>query len=182
MTGKGKVREGRPHFTGVTTYRDPQGRFEFRFPWGWEKSELDEDRDGLIVRPETDDDDTYFAVWISRLEIGVVADDLADLRAGFEDGLDQLGKLEIESSRDDTYGNIVKLERIFTFDDGGEVRKRRAWGMYADTWQMVVVYQGSSVEEFHYWLPMGNYCFATFNLPFALWFATDPTVKKPEGE
>lgn len=179
---KEKVRQGRPKFTGVTTYRDEQGRFEFRYPWDWERSELDDDRDGVIIRPEVDDDDTYFAVWISRLEMAVVADDLPDLRAGFDAGLERLGSLEIESTSDDAYGNVVKLERIFTFDDDGEVRKRRAWGMYADTWQMVVIYQGSSVGEFKYWLPMGNYCFGTFNLPFALWFATDPTVKTPGAE
>ena len=37
--------------------------------------------------------------------------------------------------------------------------------MYADTWQYLVAYQGATVEEFHYWLPMGNYCFTSFQLP-----------------
>ena len=49
--------------------------------------------------------------------------------------------------------------------------------MYADHWQYTVVYQGASVEEFAYWLPMGNYCFTAFQLPLALWFATDPAVR-----
>ena len=84
--------------------------------------------------------------------------------------------MSVEGSRDDTYNDIVKLERTLTFTDEGEVRKRRVWSMYADHWQFIVVYQGATVEEFHYWLPMGNYCFTSFQLPMALWFATDPAA------
>jgi hypothetical protein len=38
---------------------------------------------------------------------------------------------------------------------------------------IVIAYQGSSVEEYAYWLAMANYSYATFYLPEALWFATD---------
>ena len=40
----------------------------------------------------------------------------------------------------------------------------------------VVVFQGETPEEYHYWLPMGNYCFTSFQLPMALWYATDPAA------
>lgn len=171
-----KTRTGRPRFTGVTTYADEQGRYEFRHPWGWERSELEDDRDGVIVRPEADDESTYFAVWVTELALSVVAEDLPDLRDGLDDGLTQLADLQVEESSENTYNNIVKLERTITFTEDGVTRKRRLWALYADRWQYLVAYQGSTVDEYKYWLPMGNYCYTAFQLPQALWFATDPTV------
>lgn len=172
-------RPERPLFTGTTAYNDHLGRYEFRYPWDWIESELEDDRDGVMMRPVEADEDTYFAVWVSELEVQVVADDLPDLREGFEAGLAQLSDLETEKVDDQTYNNIVKLERTLTFAEDGAIRKRRVWVLYADRWQFLVVFQGSSVEEYHYWLPMGNYCFSTFQLPEALWFATDPSLLKP---
>lgn len=171
-----KVRTGRPQFVGLTTYTDEHGRFEFRHPAGWIRAELEE-YDGVIIRPEADEQSTYFAVGVTPLEISVVAADLPTLRSGFDDGLAQLADASIESGRDDTYNDIVKIERTFTFTEDGHTRKRRVWAMYADRWQYLVAFQGATVEEFHYWLPMGNYCFTAFNLPQALWFATDPALR-----
>ena len=171
-------RTGRPRFTGVTSFTDPQGRYEFRHPSDWFRADLDGDADGVMVGPERKDEATHFAVAVTDLRVGVVAEDLEVLRGGFDDGLAVLADLAVESVRDDTYNNIVKLERTFTFTDEGATRKRRMWSLYADHWQFTVVYQGSSVEEFGYWLPMGNYCFTAFQLPLALWFATDPVVSR----
>ncbi len=176
------MRTGLPLFSGVTTYRDEQGRFAFRHPSDWTCEELADDREGVISRPEPEDQDTYFAVWIAPLEMGVVAEDLEELRKGFDDGLAKLPGLTIESASENTYGNIVKLERQLTFTDGSAVRRRKVWGMYVDTWQLVVSYQGSTIEEYDYWLPMGNYCYATFELPEALWFATDPELRPTPPE
>jgi len=108
----------------------------------------------------------------------VKADDLPLLREGFEEGLTTLPDVSVSASSDNTYNDIVKLERTLTFTDGAATRKRRIWSLYADRWQFTVVYQGSTVEEFHYWLPMGNYSFTAFQLPMALWFATDPAVSQ----
>lgn len=173
-------RTGRPKFTGITTFSDDQGRYEFRHPSEWTRSTL-EDLDGVIVQPESDDPATYFAVWVTALEIGVVAEDVADLRSGLDDGLGQLANLRIETAAENTYNNIVKIDRTITFTEGGATRKRRTWALYADRWQYVVAFQGSTVEEFDYWLPMGNYCLTTFQLPQPLWFATDPTVQRPDN-
>lgn len=41
----------------------------------------------------------------------------------------------------------------------------------------MLVWQGSTVDEYDYWLPMGNYSYATFEIPEALWFATDRDLK-----
>lgn len=166
-------RPERPRFYGVRTYQDPQGRFSFRFPMGWNEFDLDEDRDGILVSPEEADPATFVAMWISELDTHVVAEDLEDLRSGTDDGIASLPDCEVVTSTDDLLGNLVKFERIYTFTENGIQRKRRTWIMYVDTWQMVFTWQGSSVEEYHYWLPMGNYAFATFNIPDTLWFATD---------
>jgi hypothetical protein len=81
--------------------------------------------------------------------------------------------MTIESSSEEALSNLIKFERIYTFRDGDVVRKRKSWLLYVDTWLMVVTYQGATEEEYAYWLPMGNYAFFRFELPHALWFATD---------
>jgi hypothetical protein len=163
----------RPRFYGIRTYQDAKGRFSFRYPSTWHQFELDDDRDGVMFSPEPDNPATFFAVWVAELHDHVVAEDADDLRAGVDDGLAGLPGCEIEVAKDDLLSNLVKFERIYTFREGDAVRKRRVWIMYVDTWQMVVVFQGASPEEYHYWLPMGNYGFAMFNIPEDLWFATD---------
>ena len=170
------TRTGRPRFTGVTSCTDPQGRFEFRHPSDWFRSSLDDDLDGVIAGPDVDDQATHFAVAVRDLGVPVTAHDLPLLREGFEEGITALPEVTVEATGDNTYNDIVKLERTLTFADEGEVRKRRVWSMYADHWQFIVLFQGATVEEYHYWLPMGNYCFTSFQLPMALWYATDPAA------
>jgi hypothetical protein len=170
-----------PYFTGISTYNDPQGRFKFRYPSDWVEDELDESLDGVNFRPMPDDLETYFAVAISKLDVSVEAADLPELRRGFDDGLTSLTALSVDAAKDDTYGNIVKFERKFTFDAASVMRKRWTWGLYADVWQIIAIFQGSTVAEYDYWLPMGNYCFNTFELPEYLWFATDPDMRPPRA-
>lgn len=174
----GTVRTGRPRFTGVTTYKDPLGRFSFRYPSDWNEFELADDREGVMYAPEVGESpQTYFAAWITKLDERVVAEDLPTLREGIDAGLGQLAGCEIETEKDDVLGNLVKLERVYRFDDEGTVRQRRVWTLYVDTWRIVLVWQGSTPDEYAYWLPMGNYAFATFDLPEALWFATDRDLR-----
>lgn len=173
-----KTRSGLPLFTGITTYRDPLGRFSFRHPSDWLRADLEEDREGVHVRPEQDDLSTYFAIWISSCDTHVTAGDLPELRRGFDDGMARLPGLNVEFASEDTLNNIVRVERLLTFTESGRSRrKRKTWALYVDTFQILVAYQGSTVREYDYWLPMGNYCFQTFELPHELWFATDPELQ-----
>lgn len=162
-----------PYFTSIHQYSDPLGRFSIRIPGDWTQFELTDEREGVMYSPQADEPTTYVAVWISQLSEHVVAEDLEVLAEGVAQGLSQLDNVKVETSTDDALSNLVRFERIYTFDDNGTTRKRRVWMMYVDTWTMVVVYQGETPDEFEYWLPMGNYSFATFNIPDALWFATD---------
>ncbi len=162
-----------PRFYGVRTYLDPQGRFFFRYPTGWYQFELADGREGVLFSPEAVNPQTWFSVWIRRLDAHVVAEDMDDLRVGVDEGLAQLPECRIESQAEEVLSNLIKFERIYTFREEGVIRKRKVWILYVDTWQMVVTWQGATEEEYKYWLPMGNYAFFTFNLPPELWFATD---------
>jgi hypothetical protein len=162
-----------PRFYGVRTYNDPLGRFTARSPTTWHQFELEDNREGVLFSPEAENPQTWFSVWISKLDAHVVAEDLEDLKAGVDEGLAQLPDLKIELSTEEPLSNLIKFERIYTFREGDKIRKRRMWILYVDTWQMVVTYQGENEEEYEYWLPMGNHSFHHFVIPEALWFATD---------
>lgn len=162
-----------PKFTGVTTYRDPQGRYSFRYPVDWHTFELADEREGVMVSPIADNPQTYFSVWISQLDYAVVAEDFDDLRAGIEEGLQQLADCHVHESHDDVMSNLIKFERLITFRDGDVVRERRFWVMYVDTLLFVVTLQGETEAEYAYWLAMANHSFSSFTLPQELWFATD---------
>ena len=162
-----------PRFTGVANYDDPKGRFRFRFPTDWNQYELEDDREGRLFAPDPSDLQTYFAVWVSELEQAVVAEDMEDLKAGVAEGLAQLPSSHVESESETVMGNLIKFERVLTFTQDGAVRKRKSWILYVDRWTIVLTWQGSSVEEYEYWLAMANYSFATFNVADELWFATD---------
>jgi len=162
-----------PYFTSLHQYRDKLGRFSIRIPGDWHEFELEDDREGVLFSPQDDAPTTYVAGWVSQLTEHVVAEDMPVLLEGVEEGLRQLDNIDVLESKDDTISNLVKFERIYEFDDAGIRRKRRVWMMYVDTWSMVVIYQGETPAEYDYWISMGNYSFGTFNIPEALWFATD---------
>ena len=162
-----------PRWYGIRTYIDPKGRFRFRYPTGWHEFQLADDRDGVMYSPHASDPETWFSVWITRLDEAVVAEDMPDLRAGVDAGLEQLADCQVESATERVLSNLVKFKRIYTFQDRGVVRKRKVWLLYVDQWLFVVTWQGETVEQYHYWLPMGNYSFMHLTLPPELWFATD---------
>lgn len=166
-----------PRFYGIDTYSDPQGRFRMRFPTTWQQSKLQHADgtalDGAMFLPDPDDPATSLSAWVSGLEHAVVAEDLEDLRQGVEEGLTRFPECRVESAADLVLSNLVKFERVFTYREDDTLRKRKFWMLYVDRWLIVVSYQGSSVEEYEYWLAMANYSYATFFLPEELWFATD---------
>ncbi|TDW79436.1 MULTISPECIES: hypothetical protein [Kribbella] len=169
----GQRRESPPRFRGVSIYQDPLGRFAFRYPSTWNTFELPDGQEGALFSPEASAPQTYLAAWANRLPESVVAEDLDLLSSGMAEGLARLNSCEVLESHDDAVGNLVRLERLYTFSDDDAVRQRRVWVVYVDTWQIVLVYQGESRQEYEYWSPMGNYSFATFNLAQDLWFSTE---------
>ncbi len=162
-----------PKFTGIDTYRDSLGRFQFRFPMDWHAHKLADKREGILYSPQDSNPQTWFAVWITDLKEQVVAEDLHVLRQGLDKGLADLKDCHVEVADDTVMENLIKFERIFTFREGQQTRKWRQWLLYVDRWLMVVTYQGESPEEYDYWYAMVNHSFLNFNIAEALWFAVD---------
>lgn len=164
-----------PRFSGVETYADRMGRFNFRFPTTWERFDI-EGREGALFAPNPQDMDTHIAAWVIELEHPVVAEDLETLHDGVAEGIAQLSDAQVEEANDNVYGNLVKFERVLTFRQGENRIKRKFWLHYVDKWLMSLTWQGSSPDEYEYWLAMANYSFATFNIPNELWFNVDPDL------
>jgi hypothetical protein len=181
-----------PKFTGIIIHRDPLGRFSVRYPTGWHTFDIREEaplgggadgpvlaREGIGFAPNPRDPHTALTMWVAPLEHSVVAEDLAELKQAVDEGLQALDECVIESASEAVLGNLIKFERIYTFrehlqpGDAGAIRKRKQWLLYVDTWLMCLTWQGSSPEEYQYWFAMANYSFLTFEIPEALWFATD---------
>lgn len=168
--------QSRPYYTGLRTYRDPVGRFFFRYPSGWHQHELADDRDGVMYSPDPENPETYFAAWGVRLEHKVITEDMEILSEGVNEGLYQLANLKLESSEDRTFGNLIRFERIYTFDEDGMTRQRKVWMIYVYKWLFVLVAQGASPEAYDYWHLMLNGCFDSFDLAPELWYASDREV------
>lgn len=132
-----------------------------------------EQRDGIGVAPNPSDPHTSLTMWVAHLDEHVVAEDFDELKAGMDDGMAALPECHIESAQDQVISNLVKFERIYTFREGDAIRKRKQWLLYVDEWLMCLTWQGSTEEEYDYWFAMANQTFLTFQIPEALWFATD---------
>ncbi len=167
-----------PQFTGIARYRDPQGRFSFRYPWDWSVDDLDQDREGVMLKPDPDQPGTYVAAWVATLPAGVTVADLADLRDGFDAGLGSLPELRVLETHEDTVGGAVQMTRTVTFREGDHTRQRCVRALYLDRTQLVYVYQGATPDAYEYWLSMGNYCWSTLEIADEVWFAADPELSQ----
>lgn len=166
----------RPRFRGLTTYRDPGGLYEFRYPSDWNVFGLSGDQDGVLISPEAQNPQTWLTVCKVCLGEPIAAGDLDDLKLGMQDGLFNLTDCTIESASESVFGNLIRLERVHTFRQRQATWKRKLWVIYADKWQITLMWHGASIESFHYWFTLANYAFLTFKLSDALWFLTDPAL------
>jgi len=145
-----------PFFTGLLVHRDLRYRYSFLFTEGWHDYELESAGGrGRIFAPRPDDITTSFSVEARDLGTEVTGDDLATLRDGVEEGLQQLPELVIEKREGEAIGDLVTLEYWFTFREAetGEIRKRWLRLAYQGQIQVRLIAQGASPEEFTYWLP-----------------------------
>jgi len=133
-----------------------------------------------MYRPAELDEHSSLVAWVSQLEHPATAEDFDVLRAGVDQGIVSLPSGALEEASDVVLENLLKFERVCTFQDGGATRKRKTWILYVDQWLIVLTWQGSSRETYDHWLAMANYSFATFNLPQSLWFAVDRDLNRKE--
>ena len=170
----------RPTYTGLRAYKDPGGRFMFRYPKEWHQFDLEDDRDGVMYSPEAENPATWFSVWATKLPYPVVADDIDVLREGVNEGLSRFDDLHVEYESEDTFDNLCRFKRIYTFRQDGDIRKRRVWMLYVHKWLIVLAAQGATPKAYQYWFPMLDDCFDSFDMAHALWFASDPETMNRE--
>jgi hypothetical protein len=173
-----------PKFVGIDTFRDHLGRFTVRYPSDWQLFDIDFGRDGKLFSPSATNTHTYVAVWVDKLDFTADGSDAPALAKAFNQGLNQLSDCTIIEQDDVVIGNLIKLERFYTFNDNGVIRKRKVWAMYVAQWLMVLTYQGETVEEWEHWYAMANQSFHHFVIPPELFFAMDKDLmqkgNKPE--
>ena len=173
-----------PKFTGVDTYKDRLGRYTVRYPSDWHIFDIEAKPDGVLFAPDASNTLTYVAAWAEDLGFDVEAKDLNDIVKAFDQGLESLGDCEILESNDVVIGNLIKLERFYTYNDNGVTRKRKVWAMYVAQWLMVLTFQGETVDEWEHWYAMANQSFHHFVIPPELFFAMDKDLmqksSKPE--
>jgi hypothetical protein len=128
----------------------------------------------VLVSPQSDDPTTWFAVWATPLQDIVTAADADVLREGVDEGLYQLSRVHIESSAEQMLGNMLRFERVYSFDENGATRQRKVWMLYVYKWSLALIAQGETPEEYDYWSIMLQDCFDSFDLAPTLWFASDP--------
>jgi hypothetical protein len=130
---------------------------------------MTEGHEGFAFAPAAALPDTLLLAEKTTLPFAVEESDAAELREGFMAGLQALPGLAIEMQEESILPALMLFEARFTFLDnsqpGLEVQRKR-WirSFYAGTTNLVLVAQGSTPEEFDYWLPMFYNILHTFEL------------------
>jgi hypothetical protein len=146
--------QGTPAFMGLTLHLDKNWGFAFWYPSEWFRFDLPDRREGVLYAPAADDYATSFSVEVKDIGTKVTEDDVADLEAGFLEGLRSLPECQIESQEHWVVGALVGLEAKYTFQEGEFTRRRWVRLLYEGRRQFHVVAQGATSEEYEYWLPM----------------------------
>ena len=153
-----------PAFTGLNLEQNEEWHYHFWYPKGWFRYELTDGKTGVLCSPNAQNPTTYFTVETQRLPVAAHPEDVDILRQGIEEGLSALPGLKVESADDSCGGARLLFERVFTFEDGDVMRKRRIRLMYVGATLYSLTAQGEDEHAYTYWLSMLNYCYRTFEL------------------
>jgi hypothetical protein len=153
-----------PAFEGLNLEQNEEWRYHFWYPKGWHRYDLTGDKTGVLCSPHAQDPTTYFSVETQRLPVAARPEDVDVLRQGIEEGLASLPGYALESADESTSGARLTFERVFTFQDGSVVRKRRIRLIYVGATLYSLIAQGEDEHTYTYWLSMLNYCYLTFDL------------------
>lgn len=145
---------GNPVYTGMYKHVDREGGYAFWYPTGWHRTDMVNGHHGVIYSPYADNYDTSFSAEKHKLKYPVHETDLPALREGFNAGLQALPGVEVEW-QDETLTSTLKIfEAKYSFLEGEARRKRWIRLVYWGDGQLTLIAQGSSPEEYEYWLPM----------------------------
>lgn len=140
-----------PAIKGLKWHREQY--YSFFIPDDWQRLEWSDDRTGVIYAPDSSDPQTVFAVDIKDLGTRVTAEALDLLAEAFFDSIQQLPQADIESRQQKASGTQLELAAKYTFEEGGQIRKRWVRLFYHGTRQIAMTAQGSTPEQYQYWLP-----------------------------
>jgi hypothetical protein len=143
-----------PRYTGMVKYTSEQDGYALWLPTGWHWFEMGEGRRGMVFSPQPALPAPAFSVEKSILPYKVSKKDLPLLHEGFQKGLAILPDVAIETQDEIVEENILALEARLTYLDQGQTKKRWIRIIYAGEAQLTLIAEGTSVEEFEYWLPM----------------------------
>jgi hypothetical protein len=140
-----------PPIEGLRWHRNEL--FSLFVPPGWQQSDWDDGRIGVLYYPEPDDPLTVFAVEVTDLGMVISSDDLDRLDAESIDAIEQLPEGEIELHDKAVVGEQMQLEYKYTFREDCVMRRHWVRVFYQGTHEATMMAQGSSLDLYDYWLP-----------------------------
>jgi hypothetical protein len=145
----------RPVYKGMINYIDPAG-FSIWLPDDWKKIELTGEHEGVLYTPVPDDINTGFLAKRHRLQRRVKKSDMPVIRDVFMADVRALEGVEIDEDSVEEYitDRLSFFQVRFTFPEGDVRRKRWIKNIYWGKNNYVLIAQGSTIEDFDYWLPM----------------------------
>jgi hypothetical protein len=158
-TDKADLAPPRPLFTGLRWHRTDH--FSFFIPSDWLAAPWQDDRKGIIYRPEPTDVHTLFAVNVNNLNLQIEKSDLPTVAEGLDEALAALPNVHLQHRESRFENKSIILEAIVTYDDQGQRNKRWIRVFYHDTRQVTCIAQSNSPERFAYWMPMFNQAMMT---------------------
>jgi hypothetical protein len=155
----------RPRYHGTYKNSDPEGGYSIWIPSDWHRSEMTDGHHGAIYRPKVEDYHTFLSTEKIRLEYGVTMEDIPILREGFQDGLNRMEGLEIESQDESITETLKMFQAVFTFTEDGVQRKRWLRVVFWDDGELIMMAQGSTPPEYAYWKAMFYNALMTIEIP-----------------
>jgi hypothetical protein len=143
---------------------DAKAGYAVWLPMGWTELEMGEGHQGAVFFPEPEKQDTYFTCESFKLSFQVTEEDVPVLREGFHAGLQALPGVEVESQDETVTSTLIGFDARFIFVEGEVRRKRWVRNIYWGKLQIVFIAQGSSPDEFDYWLPMFYHTMMAFEI------------------
>jgi hypothetical protein len=157
-------KDANPRYRGMYEYVDENAGYGVWLPSDWNPVEMGDGHQGMIFSPYSDDLTTGLMAEKFQLPYFVTQDDLPVLKENFENCIKALPGVEVESFTYTPTSTLITLEARFTYWEGDMQRKRWVREIYWDDGLLVFIAQGSSVEEFEYWLPMFYNMMTTFDV------------------
>jgi hypothetical protein len=140
-----------PPIQGLLWHRDEL--FSFFIPIGWQRSNWNDGRTGVLYYPVPDDPQMLFPVELKDLGMGVSPEDLDRLDTDFVEAIGQLSEGEIELHDKAVVGEQMQLEYKYTFREGCVMRRRWVRVFFLGTRETTMTAQGATLDLYDHWLP-----------------------------